>query len=348
MSYFYCVFAAFLTLISWSPFTYSSSLWDNPLQNANLILKGGTVVNVRKKEIEKRDLYICQGMIVEESVGKKCASKILDVSGKWLIPGLSDMHVHARGQLFGNDAWRDLSPRKVAENFAKAGVVHLLDAMQDEKVIFPARDAQQRENNAHEADIFCAGGAFTPSGGHGFEYLDIGVPMSALHVADTPKQAVAEVNAMALKRPDVIKIMYDHRGRDAHGNTTTTKDGEMGVLGRAMQKVVMRSIVKRSLELGLKPYVHIGVWSDAEDAINAGATIITHLGGDTISDDLLALIRKKKIYWIPTLVTHEDFTNIKKNQDLLKDELLKKISLPGVINSLQAIEFFSQWSIRYC
>jgi adenine deaminase len=55
---------------------------------------------------------------------------------------------------------------------------------------------------------------------------------------------------------------------------------------------------------------------------------------------ILALINKKKIYWIPTLVVHQDFINIKNNQKLLQDELLKKIALPGFIDSHKISSYF--------
>jgi imidazolonepropionase-like amidohydrolase len=307
---------------------------------ANLRLVGGYIVNVRKKTIERRDLFICQGIIVDESIGKKCSPKTLDVSGKWLIPALSDMHVHARGQLGGNDTWKQLLPRDFAKIMARAGVLRFIDAMQDENIIFPSRNAQRSQDKVGEAEIFCAGGAFTPSGGHGFEYLDRGIAKSALHVVDTPKEAISEINAIALKHPDVIKIMYDHRGRDAQGRSIAIKDGEIGVLGKAMSKDVMNSLVKRSKELGLKPYIHIGTWGDAREAILAGAAIINHLGEGPIPKDILSLIAQRKIFWIPTLAATHDFINIKNDQNILHDKLLKKVALPEFINSYKISNYF--------
>src|SRR5215471_464055 len=67
-----------------------------------LVLRGGSVVDPGSKTIEVRDLYICDGRVVSESDGRQCAPmKEVDVSGKWLIPGLTDVHIHARGLSLG-------------------------------------------------------------------------------------------------------------------------------------------------------------------------------------------------------------------------------------------------------
>ena len=91
----YCISLMFIVgaIYSYHSFAY---------ENNSVILKGSIVVDVRKKSLEKRDLLICHGIIVDE-ISPNCDPKIEDVSGKWRIPGLNDMHVHARGQLLGDD-----------------------------------------------------------------------------------------------------------------------------------------------------------------------------------------------------------------------------------------------------
>ena len=77
------------------------------VSQTGLVLRGGSVVDPATQTIVTRDLYICGGVIVEEAAGKSCSLKEVDVAGKWLIPSLTDMHVHARGVTLGDEDFRE-------------------------------------------------------------------------------------------------------------------------------------------------------------------------------------------------------------------------------------------------
>jgi hypothetical protein len=239
------------------------------------------------------------------------------------------MHVHARAQNGGDEVYfRAMTPTEESRIFLAAGVTGYLDAMQDEVTIFPARDQQRRANfEPPGADIFCAGAAFTPPNGHGTESA-YGLPLTAYRIVNL-QNAEVQVQDIADKKPDVVKIMYDHRGFDGK----TIKDGEKGALGVAMEKGVMETLVKTANSLGLKPYVHMGVWQDADEAINAGAKIINHLGESSIPQTLVELAQKNHVYWIPTLALYHEYLNLINNPQLLHDELLKKVAEQECLNS---------------
>ncbi len=63
-----------------------------------LLIKGGRVIDPASKLDAKKDLLIEKGRIVELlSPGAKAGdAKVIDASGKWVAPGLIDMHVHLR------------------------------------------------------------------------------------------------------------------------------------------------------------------------------------------------------------------------------------------------------------
>jgi imidazolonepropionase-like amidohydrolase len=117
--------------------------------------------------------------------------------------------------------------------------------------------------------------------------------------------------------------MYDHRG----GNGIKVEDNQFALLGRAMSHEVMKTLVKKSLELGLKPYVHIGVWDDASKALRAGARIFNHFGDKEIPKELLKelIFYKNHVYWIPTLAAREDYINLKLNKILTHSLLVKLV-----------------------
>jgi adenine deaminase len=65
---------------------------------ADLVLKGGRVVNVFSGEILKRDVAIYDGVIVGVGSGYQ-GKEEKDFAGKWIIPGLIDGHFHIESSM---------------------------------------------------------------------------------------------------------------------------------------------------------------------------------------------------------------------------------------------------------
>ncbi len=64
---------------------------------ADLVLKNGNIINVFNRTIEKNDVAIFDGCIA--GIGKYSGKKEIDVSGKYISPGLFDSHVHIESSL---------------------------------------------------------------------------------------------------------------------------------------------------------------------------------------------------------------------------------------------------------
>lgn len=83
---------------------------------ADLVLKGGTVVNVFSGKTEKADLAIAQGIIV--GLGDYRGHEEIDVSGRYLLPGLIDAHIHIESTM--------LMPHRLAEALIVHGTTALV------------------------------------------------------------------------------------------------------------------------------------------------------------------------------------------------------------------------------
>lgn len=76
------------------------------VEKADLVLKGGNIINVYTGEIEVADIAVCDGVIA--GIGDYSGKVEVDVRGKYLAPGFIDGHLHIESTM--------LSPA----NFAKA------------------------------------------------------------------------------------------------------------------------------------------------------------------------------------------------------------------------------------
>ena len=80
-------------------------------EKADLVLKGGNVVDVfNQKIISGTDVAICGSYIV--GIGRYSGREEIDVSGKYIIPGLIDSHVHIESSFL------------IPSEYAKAVVMH--------------------------------------------------------------------------------------------------------------------------------------------------------------------------------------------------------------------------------
>lgn len=129
-----------------------------------------------------------------------------------------------------------------------------------------------------------------------------------------------------------------------------------------MSKAVMTALVSATQNPTLqnqnvRPYVHIGVWQDAIDALQAGATIISHLGETKLDESdpnpataatakalFQELDKHQNLYFIPTISLYQGVTSIQadnKTPDhkLLNDPLLAKVTEPSIINSYRSADW---------
>ncbi|MEG0502055.1 MAG: dihydroorotase [Cellulosilyticaceae bacterium] len=65
-----------------------------------LCIKNGLVINPNTGIEEVMDLLIEDGKIIEMGEVSKIADQVIDATGKWVVPGLIDLHVHFRSPGF--------------------------------------------------------------------------------------------------------------------------------------------------------------------------------------------------------------------------------------------------------
>jgi imidazolonepropionase-like amidohydrolase len=142
-------------------------------------------------------------------------------------------------------------------------------------------------------------------------------------IVDSPADAEREVNALAPKQPDVVKVVYDHQ---TYG-------------GRSMPTIdrpTLEAVIATAKANGLKTVVHIGTWQDLRDAVMAGAAAVTHTPEGPPPADLPALMAERGTLHIPTLAVQSDYARYLDDPSLLDSPLL------GTMIGAQAVAGFKK------
>ena len=88
------------------------------------LFKNGYVYNTLAETFEQKDLYVRDGIIVKGGEPDE-VDEVIDCTGKYLIPGLVDVHTHGRGGFDFNTASLD-DVKKMRASYAKAGTTTVM------------------------------------------------------------------------------------------------------------------------------------------------------------------------------------------------------------------------------
>ena len=95
---------------------------DNTIVDFDLILKGGTVIDPTQGIHQNNDVALKDGRIaaLKDRIDDQ-AAKVIDVSGKLILPGLIDLHTH----VYWGGTSLGIQPEKI---LARSGVTTWIDA----------------------------------------------------------------------------------------------------------------------------------------------------------------------------------------------------------------------------
>ncbi len=281
------------------------------VHEGDIVLNNGVFLNPRTQTQREGGLIIRNGKIFAklDTPIIDFSAKIIDLNGKFVIPGLIDLHTHSFGNQIPGAANDNPGTEAIAERILQAGVTGFLDLFGDEDVLYEVRE-RQRRGDIGGADIHASLSCVTAPKGHCAEY---GIPTRTL---TSPKEAVKEITELAVRKPDIIKIVYQ------------PSDDQPSI-----DKATFESVVATAKKMNLKTVVHIKTWQDVRDAMDVGATAITHIPRGPIPADLPKLMAQNKIIVIPTLTVHTDFVNFLFDPEVLDAPLARKLVPVDLINA---------------
>ena len=232
-------------------------------------------------------------------------ARVIDGTGKFLIPGLIDAHVHLRGS-GGGRAGRGVTPEqerdgtRALHGYLYAGITTIFDAGNRPDFIFHLRDGE-RAGRIVSPRIFATGGTVASPGGHGGPY----------NIEAWPQDRKLLDDHLATQ-PDLVKI-----GQDQHGWGTRP-------LITQLPNDLLEAIIRYYHSKGLRITIHVSDERNAIDAIYAGADTLAHpVIQGPVSDAYLKLMSVKHVPTVSTLTIGENYSRLAEHPEFLDQPLYR-------------------------
>jgi imidazolonepropionase-like amidohydrolase/ABC-type multidrug transport system permease subunit len=290
------------------------------------VLRGATVLDGLGRRIEKariviRDHRVAEVSLDDERVALPAGATVVDVSGRFVIPGLVDSHVHWGGSGGIGASPVEQTPARFEHDYEAAlasgvtSVVSLTDSLDDMEALANAVAGGKRR----APRTFYSGPSITARGGHPAEMFGFmpGLAEMLTRQVETPEDARAAIAELDRRRVDLIKLVL-----------------EPGFEDRKLPKLkddVFRAAMAEAKSRKLRTTVHVGTDADARLAIEAGANGLEHTARG-LSDETIALMAANRVTFTPTLVVLD--WEWKRGAVRGNDADVRRLAMPEILQSL--------------
>jgi len=228
----------------------------------------------------------------------------IDGRGRFLIPGLMDIHIHLAGFSRSGKAWTpggappgpdDFTvDRKAGEaalaSFLYAGITTVLDVGNIPQNILPLR-ADERAGKIQSPHIFATGNLVTYPGSHGSDI--------AVNISSWPEGRAALEAQVTSEQPDVQKITYDDEGWGSRPMIPI------------MPLELLRHVTEFYADHGVRTTVHISNESRAREAIFAGVDSLAHTPVQApVTEAFVRLVVAKQVPIATTMTIGDNYSRV--------------------------------------
>lgn len=257
-----------------------------PAPEPSTLIRGARVFDGTGSPAQLRDVLIRDGEIAQvgANIAAPSGARIIDAGGMTLLPGLHDLHIHTRRQVF-EDA--DTLQRGYAPYLA-SGVTSINEYSVSRDMLPGIRAIVASGVDAPHLQLALRMGV---PHGHGTESE---FTNSITAQVTTPEEARTAMAALLPHRPDVIKVFTDgwRYGRDDDRPN--------------MDLPTLTAIVDLAKQAGVPVVTHTVTANGARIAAQAGVNAVVHGIGDTLVDQALGqLMVRRETAYVPTLVVYE-------------------------------------------
>jgi imidazolonepropionase-like amidohydrolase len=262
----------------------------------------------------------------------KIRAEVVEGSGKTLLPGLIDAHVHlsAPGGISTNpdDYNVDKTMPRNAAALLYSGVTAARSTGDGLDASLKLR-AQISSGGKLGAALFVCGPMFTAEGGHGTEFtaqvpaaLRDNIQAQLVRIPKSADEARAQVRALKDAGVDGVKIILE------------AGFGE-GMLYNRMDVALARAVAAEARARNLPVATHTGDSRDVTDAVDFGTASVEH--GSWREDIPVAVLQKmarEGIYLDPTLAVSEAYCQFYAGKpDALNNSLVEQVVPAGILKA---------------
>lgn len=280
---------------------------------AQLYIQNVSVADViRKKMVPSQTVVVHNGVITTVKPGKQVKipknARVINGEGKFLIPGMTDSHIHffQSGGLYTRPdaldlrkhvpyekeiSWGHDHMENLLQYYLKAGITSVIDPGATYHFL-KLRDSLRKKENL--PSVYMSGPLITTYEPEVFKNLGKNEPFK---LSLTAEQAQKMVQEQLPYQPDFIKIWYI-------------------VLGDARQKEeqarklepVIKAAIDEAHKNHLKVAVHATERFTAETAVLNGADYLVHnIEDEVVGSDFVKLLQSRKVIVCPTLTVMDNY-----------------------------------------
>lgn len=233
-----------------------------PIRNAVIVIAGNRIDDVGRAQ----DIDIPKG------------AEVIDATGKFVIPGLADMHNHLARGSFGFDQ-TTTDHRQHLADLLGWGVTLVFSPGINDLNAFAELKRRSLEPSAPYPHFLGVGRQFSAAGGH----------VAGGYESETPEQARASVRELAAAGVDAVKLVY----------SPVIYAIKAGL--PVLEAAVMRAVIDEAHRQGLKAYVHAPILGYAKEALRAGADGLVHgIISDPVDAEFIALMKNNRAVYQTT------------------------------------------------
>lgn len=273
----------------------------------NIAIINAKIIDVENGTLKKKQTIIIKDGLIKEIEENEVTilpnTTIIDASGKYIMPGLVDAHIHffQSGGLYTRPdaidlrkyvpyeeevAWLKKEAGTIAKRYLQAGITTLVD------VGGPMHNYNIRnELNADSLapSIYLTGPLVSTYQPEAFKIDDPPI----IKVNDTT-EAKALVKRQLPFFPDFIKIWYIARTPQDALDTYP----------------VIEATIKEAKKNGLRVAVHATQLYTAKLAVKAGADLLVHSVDASIDKEFVSLLKAKGTVYCPTLIVSANYSKV--------------------------------------
>lgn len=277
------------------------------------------ITNVNLLDVEKMKLVPAQTVVIYKDritnfgpvkkITVPAGAQVIDGTGKYLMPGLVDAHVHffQSGGLYtrpdGLDLrkyiayekeidWTHRNMEDFLRRYTKSGITTVIDVGSTISFL------QQRDtfrNRPYAPAVYMTGPLLTTWEPNVFKNLKNDEPFFEMK---TEEDARKYVQQQLPYKPDFIKIWFIVTGKDVEASA------------RKLLPLV-QAVIAESHKNNLRVAVHATERITAQLAVESGCDYLVHgIDDELVKDDFIQLLKQKNVVMCPTLVVANNYAEV--------------------------------------